>query len=1748
MPLNIDFNDIRPLGSLNEGFEELVCQLAHRMKVPGGKRFVRNGRPDGGAECYWELENGDLWMWQAKFFASTPGASQFDQVNDSVRTALRLHKNVRRYFIAIPQDLPDDGKEGTKSARKRYDEKVAQWHKIGGAADTEFVYWGKHELLDMLSRKENEGLVHFWFNKTEFTERDFETQNKKSIVALGARYTPELNIELDIAKAFDGLSRNKRFEDRFKAALLKYRSAWQRIYPTDEDQKSEAFAELREKVVSVINGGNNIFFGGIESLPIDNLLNLITSASESVQAFIKYLEGKQRDENDNENENKRKNKKSDYSYTIRDAKEFYYESNRLTGYLEETECQAANQPIILVEGEAGVGKSHLLADVVEGRKKDGRYSLFFLGQHFNAQEDPWTQIFKQLKFKGTDTEFLQALEAKAETTGQRIIIFIDALNEGGGKELWNKHIRSFVNQIKEYRWLGLVMSIRTTYTRVIFGEEAFDGVLRLTHRGFENRSFDAIKLFFKNSHITLPSVPLLLPEFKNPLFLKLFCDGLHKNGLTRIEEGMQGISSVIDLFIAGVEKDLSSPQKKDYMPELHIVRKAVNRLVDYQVDHLTTEVPLDEAIELTDEVKTDKFSNGELLYELVSYGVLTRNMRYRGERNYEEMVYLSYERFNDFLTAQRLLEKDDDVEAAVRKLIKEDHDLWYYGGIVESLAIIIPEKNGKEVYEVLPEYRDSDQVVDSVMKSLLWRKKSTIGQKLVDYFNEVVTDEQRSWNFMSTLIQVGPTENHYFNAEFLHRNLMKWEMPKRDHRWSICLHYLSGDRDNAVDTLITWAKEDFGQAKIDEESKYLTAIVLGWFTTCMDRRIRDNASKGLIALVRNDADLMKRLIDKFDGVDDPYVMERIYAAAYGCALLSEPTAKLQELANCVYSHIFDQEGEIYPNALVRDYAKGVIEYALSKYPDTELGERPFVPPYKSTFTETFPTDEETKAYSKKDKDGKWLTPGIDYILESMVTEHGYTVYGDFGRYVFQSHLDGWNFDPQKLSNKAVKWIMERYGYKEELFGDYDKSVGYGRMRQVYPGERVGKKYQWIALHEMVARLSDNYPMEDRWSNRVTEYNGTWEPYIRDFDPTMLVQGRIPAWYEPESRYWWNNIKYSEWDGERTEWTRREDNLPDPAKVIETEDENGTKWLALEAMPDWVEPHGEDTGAYRNLWYQIRSYIIDEDKFADFALWAIDQNFSGRWMPEVSDRYEMFGREYYWSPAYKYYEDEGITQREIVDPKSREKVADVELPCVKFLWESEYDYSKPDTVSYLKPSKQLFEGLDMRYSDVDGELVDANGELICFDTSANHNSHGYFLVRKDALMQYLKNHRKKMLWVMIGEKNLMGSMIPHSEWLELSGVYYLDPKDAVKGTMTAYLEGKPLGKPKKNKQKIDILENYQSSKSEKVYFDSELRFYSMNEIRNMVGKVSKMNIPDSMSGDIWDLDKRSKFIESLLAGLPLTSITVNRRRDGKLEVLDGGQRINAVLDYLNGKYSLRNMNMMDLYEDCRYEELPSMAKSRLMYAELPFNVITSSMDEKMKAELYNRLNIGIHQISERNRHLLQYRGRMTDLMDELLKDKHFKALTKGNRQSGSDLTKEDIALRLIVDCAILQETGSFVTYFNESYSKQLSSIAKMVNEEVTEEYVKAMSARIKKALKDIDESLGKDITQRIEEKFSLPLLEILYIAFLFDRKVLSKEVLRDIIYKYIDDNAYKISRSGNDSVVKYRERLMFAMDLINEIDK
>ena len=54
-------------------------------------------------------------------------------------------------------------------------------------------------------------------------------------------------------------------------------------------------------------------------------------------------------------------------------------------------------------------------------------------------------------------------------------------------------------------------------------------------------------------------------------------------------------------------------------------------------------------------------------------------------------------------------------------------------------------------------------------------------------------------------------------------------------------------------------------------------------------------------------------------------------------------------------------------------------------------------------------------------------------------------------------------------------------------------------------ERIGKKYQWIAYHELLARISDNYKLSNRFNNdELSVYKGPWNPFIRDIDPSSIL--------------------------------------------------------------------------------------------------------------------------------------------------------------------------------------------------------------------------------------------------------------------------------------------------------------------------------------------------------------------------------------------------------------------------------------------------------------------------------------------------------------------------------------------------------------------------------------------------------------------------------------------------------------------
>ncbi|MFX9142780.1 hypothetical protein ABTN58_20100, partial [Acinetobacter baumannii] len=73
-------------------------------------------------------------------------------------------------------------------------------------------------------------------------------------------------------------------------------------------------------------------------------------------------------------------------------------------------------------------------------------------------------------------------------------------------------------------------------------------VIKVIHHGFAHHEYEASKYFFEYYEIKQPSIPLLHPEFSNPLFLKLFCEGLSKKRLYEIPDGYEGISTILNFY------------------------------------------------------------------------------------------------------------------------------------------------------------------------------------------------------------------------------------------------------------------------------------------------------------------------------------------------------------------------------------------------------------------------------------------------------------------------------------------------------------------------------------------------------------------------------------------------------------------------------------------------------------------------------------------------------------------------------------------------------------------------------------------------------------------------------------------------------------------------------------------------------------------------------------------------------------------------------------------------------------------------------------------------------------------------------------------------------------------------------------------------------------------------------------------------------------------------------------------------
>jgi hypothetical protein len=117
------------------------------------------------------------------------------------------------------------------------------------------------------------------------------------------------------------------------------------------------------------------------------------------------------------------------------------------------------------------------------------------------------------------------------------------------------------------------------------------------------------------------------------------------------------------------------------------------------------------------------------------------------------------------------------------------------------------------------------------------------------------------------------------------------------------------------------------------------------------------------------------------------------------------------------------------------------------------------------------------------------------------------------------------------------------------------------------------------------------------------------------------------------------------------------------------------------------------------------------------------------------------------------------------------------------------------------------------------------------------------------------------------------------------------------------------------------------------------------------------IPAYQREDTWEPERKSRFIESLLMGLPIPFLFFWERTDGKLEIVDGSQRLRTIHQFLLGDLVIDEVDQLTELEGLRFSDLPDSRKRKVKNRSIRGIVLNENADEQSRFEVFDRINTG-----------------------------------------------------------------------------------------------------------------------------------------------------------------------------------------------
>ena len=215
-------------------------------------------------------------------------------------------------------------------------------------------------------------------------------------------------------------------------------------------------------------------------------------------------------------------------------------------------------------------------------------------------------------------------------------------------------------------------------------------------------------------------------------------------------------------------------------------------------------------------------------------------------------------------------------------------------------------------------------------------------------------------------------------------------------------------------------------------------------------------------------------------------------------------------------------------------------------------------------------------------------------------------------------------------------------------------------------------------------------------------------------------------------------------------------------------------------------------------------------------------------------------------------------------------------------------------------------------------------------------------------------------------------------------------------------------------KLNRIEEQIKSEQQSISYDIKdftIEYYVQKYLDKEEIDDNELYVPEYQREFIWEPSRQSKFIESIILGLPIPLIFVAEIEEtGRLEIVDGSQRIRTLAAFINNQLKLSRLDKLSEINGLFFKDLKPSRQRLIKNSSMRMIVLSSRANEEIRNDMFGRINTSSVPLLPMETRRGIYRGKFMDFISELSVNPLFKKLCPIDRHFQDRREEEELILR------------------------------------------------------------------------------------------------------------------------------------------